>query len=199
MTMISLDTTKRYTYADYLTWMDDMRREIYDGFVKLMTPAPNLKHQEISFNLTGIFRNYLLKNKCRGFAAPSDVRLPKNKNKSDETIYTVLQPDLYVVCDLSKLDDRGCLGAPDLVIEITSPKTARRDLKDKYQIYEQHGVREYWIVNPSDENVLTFVLDANGKFQLAGLYAGDDKIPVHIFDGDLQIDLTEVFENKTKD
>jgi Uma2 family endonuclease len=197
--MISLDTTKRYTYADYLTWMDDMRREIYDGFVKLMTPAPNLKHQEISFNLTGIFRNYLLKNKCRGFAAPSDVRLPKNKNKSDETIYTVLQPDLYVVCDLSKLDDRGCLGAPDLVIEITSPKTARRDLKDKYQIYEQHGVREYWIVNPSDENVLTFVLDANGKFQLAGLYAGDDKIPVHIFDGDLQIDLTEVFENKTKD
>jgi Uma2 family endonuclease len=197
--MLSLDTTKRYTYADYLTWMDDMRREIYDGFVKLMTPAPNLKHQEISFNLTGIFRNYLLKNKCRGFAAPSDVRLPKNKNKSDETIYTVLQPDLYVVCDLSKLDDRGCLGAPDLVIEITSPKTARRDLKDKYQIYEQHGVREYWIVNPSDENVLTFVLDANGKFQLAGLYAGDDKIPVHIFDGDLQIDLTEVFENKTKD
>ena len=199
MIMISLDTTKRYTYADYLTWMDDMRREIYDGFVKLMTPAPNLKHQEISFNLTGIFRNYLLKNKCRGFAAPSDVRLPKNKNKSDETIYTVLQPDLYVVCDLSKLDDRGCLGAPDLVIEITSPKTARRDLKDKYQIYEQHGVREYWIVNPSDENVLTFVLDANGKFQLAGLYAGDDKIPVHIFDGDLQIDLTEVFENKTED
>ena len=193
MTMISLDTTKRYTYADYLTWMDDMRREIYDGFVKLMTPAPNLKHQEISFNLTGIFRNYLLKNKCRGFAAPSDVRLPKNKNKSDETIYTVLQPDLYVVCDLSKLDDRGCLGAPDLVIEITSPKTARRDLKDKYQIYEQHGVREYWIVNPSDENVMTFVLDANGKFQLAGLYAGDDKIPVHIFGGDLQIDLTEVF------
>ena len=199
MTMISLDTTKRYTYADYLTWMDDMRREIYDGFVKLMTPAPNLKHQEISFNLTGIFRNYLLKNKCKGFAAPSDVRLPKNKNNSDETIYTVLQPDLYVVCDLSKLDDRGCLGAPDLVIEITSPKTARRDLKDKYQIYEQHGVREYWIVNPSDENVLTFVLDANGKFQLAGLYAGDDKIPVHIFDGDLQIDLTEVFENKTED
>ncbi|MDY0336055.1 MAG: Uma2 family endonuclease, partial [Bacteroidales bacterium] len=151
------------------------------------------KHQEISFNLTGIFRNYLLKNKCKGFAAPSDVRLPKNKNNSDETIYTVLQPDLYVVCDLTKLDDRGCLGAPDLVIEITSPKTARRDLKDKYQIYEQHGVREYWIVNPSDENVLTFVLDANGKFQLAGLYAGDDKIPVHIFDGDLQIDLTEVF------
>ena len=199
MTMISLDTTKRYTYADYLTWMDDMRREIYDGFVKLMTPAPNLKHQEISFNFTGIFRNYLLKNKCKGFAAPSDVRLPKNKNKSDETIYTVLQPDLYVVCDLTKLDDRGCLGAPDLVIEITSPKTARRDLRDKYQIYEQHGVREYWIVNPSDENVLTFVLDANGKFQLAGLYAGDDKIPVHIFGGDLQIDLTEVFENKKQD
>jgi Uma2 family endonuclease len=199
MTMTSLDATKRYTYADYLTWMDDTRREIYDGIVKMMTPAPNIKHQGISFNLTGIFRNYLLKKNCRGFAAPSDVRLPKKKNKSDETIYTVLQPDLYVVCDLSKLDDRGCLGAPDLVIEITSPKTAQRDLKDKYQIYEQHGVREYWIVNPSDENVWTFVLDKNGKFQLAGLYAGDDKIPVHIFDGDLQINLLEVFENNKKD
>jgi Uma2 family endonuclease len=197
--MLSLDTTKRYSYADYLTWMDDMRREIYDGFVKLMTPAPNIKHQGISFNLSRLMGNYLINRNCRGFAAPSDVRLPKNKNNSDETIFTVLQPDLYVVCDLSKLDDRGCLGAPDLVIEITSPKTARRDLKDKYQIYEQHGVREYWIVNPSDENVLTFVLDANGKFQLAGLYAGDDKIPVHIFDGDLQIDLTEVFENKKQD
>jgi Uma2 family endonuclease len=197
--MISLDTTKRYTYADYLTWMDDTRREIYDGIVKMMTPAPNIKHQGISFNLSRLMGNYLVNKSCRGFAAPSDVRLPKKKNKSDETIYTVLQPDLYVVCDLSKLDDRGCLGAPDLVIEITSPKTARRDLKDKYQIYEQHGVREYWIVNPSDENVMTFVLDANGKFQLAGLYAGDDKIPVHIFDGDLQIDLTEVFENNKKD
>jgi Uma2 family endonuclease len=199
MTIISLDTTKRYTYADYLTWIDDMRCELYDGFIKMMTPAPNIKHQGISFNLTGIFRNYLLKKNCKGFAAPSDVRLPKNKNKNDETIYTVLQPDLYVVCDLTKLDDRGCLGAPDLVIEITSPKTAQRDLKDKYQIYEQHGVREYWIVNPSDENVWTFVLDKNGKFQLSGLYAGDDKIPVHIFDGDLQIDLLEVFENNKKD
>ena len=199
MTMLNLDTTKRYTYADYLTWMDDMRRELYDGFVEMMTPAPSRKHQFISTNITGLIWNFLRGKQCLLLHAPSDVRLPKNKNNSDETIYTVLQPDLYVVCDLTKLDDRGCLGAPDLVIEITSPKTARRDLKDKYQIYEQHGVREYWIVNPSDENVLTFVLDANGKFQLAGLYAGDDKIPVHIFDGDLQIDLTEVFENKTED
>ncbi|MDD3132473.1 MAG: Uma2 family endonuclease [Bacteroidales bacterium] len=199
MTMLNLDTTKRYTYADYLTWMDDMRRELYDGFVKMMTPAPSRGHQKISVQLLRHLVLYLDRKKCEVYHAPSDVRLPKNKNNSDETIFTVLQPDLYVVCDLSKLDDRGCLGAPDLVIEITSPKTARRDLKDKYQIYEQHGVREYWIVNPSDENVLTFVLDANGKFQLAGLYAGDDKIPVHIFDGDLQIDLTEVFENKTED
>ena len=164
MTMISLDTTKRYTYADYLTWMDDMRRELYDGFVKMMTPAPSRGHQKISVQLLRHLVLYLDRKKCEVYHAPSDVRLSKNKNKSDETIYTVLQPDLYVVCDLTKLDDRGCLGAPDLVIEITSPKTARRDLKDKYSIYEQHGVREYWIVNTSDENMMTFVLDANGKF-----------------------------------
>ena len=164
-----------------------------------MTPAPSRKHQRFSLKFSRYFDIYLDNRACEVYHAPSDVRLPKGKNKNDETIYTVLQPDLYVVCDLTKLDDRGCLGAPDLVIEITSPKTAQRDLKDKYRIYEQHGVREYWIVNPSDENVMTFVLDKNDKFQLAGLYAGDDKIPVHIFDGDLQIDLTEVFENNKRD
>ncbi|NCA85648.1 MAG: Uma2 family endonuclease [Clostridia bacterium] len=193
MTMLSLDTTKRYTYADYLTWMDDFRRELYDGFVKMMTPAPSRSHQKISVQLLKHLALYLDQKNCEVYHAPSDVRLPIGMNEKDESIFTVVQPDLYVVCDLSKMDEKGCLGAPDLVIEITSPKTARRDLKDKYRIYEQHGVREYWIVNPSDENVITFVLDANGKFQLAGLYAGDDKIPVHIFGGGLQIDLTEVF------
>jgi Uma2 family endonuclease len=111
----------------------------------------------------------------------------------DKQVYTVLQPDLYVVCDLSKLDDRGCQGAPDLVIEIVSPKNSKRDVKDKFDIYQQHGVREYWIVNPNDEFVTVFVLDEKGKFRFVGMYGGDDKIPVNIFDGDLQIDLTEVF------
>jgi len=194
MDTLNLDLNKRYTYADYLTWVDDVRRELHDGFIKLMTPAPSSKHQEISFNLSGIFRSFILNKKCKGFAAPSDVRFPKNrKSLEDKQVYTVLQPDLYVVCDLSKIDARGCLGAPDLIIEIVSPKNPKRDLKDKFDIYQEHGVREYWIVNPNDENVSVFFLDEKGKFQLIGMYAEDDKIPVNIFDGDLKVDLMEVF------
>jgi len=193
MTMLNLDLNKRYTYADYLTWMDDKRRELYDGFIRLMTPAPSNTHQRTSTNLTGIFWNFLRRRDCKVYHAPSDVRLPKNGDKDHETIYTVVQPDLYVVCDLSKLDDKGCLGAPDFIIEIVSPGSSKRDTKDKFDIYQQHGVREYWIVNPNDENVNVFVLDEAGKFQFRGMYAGDDKIPVNIFDGELAVDLTEVF------
>lgn len=194
METLNLDLSKRYTYADYLTWMDEKRRELFNGFVKLMSPAPSRKHQEISFNLTRLLGNYLIHKNCRAYHAPSDVRLPNGKkNKKDNEIYTVVQPDIYVVCDLSKLDEKGCLGAPDLIIEIISGKNAKRDIKDKYAIYEEHGVREYWIVNPNDENVNVFVLDEKGKFQFKGLYPGDDQIPVNIFNGDMKVDLTEVF------
>jgi Uma2 family endonuclease len=194
MDTLNPDFNKRYTYADYLTWMDDVRRELYDGFIKLMTPAPSRNHQKISTQLTRILSNFLLHKTCEVYHAPSDVRFPKDKTKqSDQQVYTVLQPDLYIVCDLSKLDDKGCLGAPDLIIEIVSPKSSKRDLKDKFEIYQQHGVREYWIVNPNDENVNVFVLDEKGKYQLVGMYAEDDKIPVNIFNGDLKVDLTEVF------
>jgi len=190
----NLDLSKRYTYADYLTWMDDIRRELFDGFIKLMTPAPSRRHQDISTNFMRILSVFLYKKDCRLYHAPSDVRFPKDKkSKDDKQVYTVLQPDLFIVCDLSKLDDRGCLGAPDLIIEIVSPKNALRDTRDKFNIYQEHGVREYWIVNPTDENVNVFVLDENGKFQFVGIYAEDDKIPVNIFTGELKVDLTEVF------
>jgi Uma2 family endonuclease len=194
MDTLNLDLNKRYTYADYLTWMDDVRRELHDGFIKLMSPAPSRKHQELSVILTLKFGNFLIHKNCKLYHAPSDVRFPKDKkNKDDKQVYTVLQPDLFVVCDLSKLDDRGCIGAPDLIIEIISPKNSQRDTRDKFNIYQEHGVREYWIVNPNDENVNVFVLDENGKYQFKGMFAGDDKIPVHIFNGDLEVDLTEVF------
>ena len=194
METLKLDLNQRYTYADYLTWMDDVQRELHDGLIKLMTPAPSRRHQDISTNLVSMFWYFLRNKQCKIYHAPSDVRFPKDrKSLEDKQVYTVLQPDLYVVCDLSKLDDRGCQGAPDLVIEIVSPKNSKRDVKDKFDIYQQHGVREYWIVNPNDEFVTVFVLDEKGKFRFVGMYGGDDKIPVNIFDGDLQIDLTEVF------
>ncbi|MFW5975088.1 MAG: Uma2 family endonuclease [Bacteroidota bacterium] len=144
MDTLNIDVKKKYTYADYLTWMDDIRRELINGFVKLMTPSPSRKHQELSVNFTRIFGNYTFKKGCKVFHAPSDVRLPKNGNTtSDKEIYTVVQPDIYVVCDLDKLDDKGCLGAPDFIIEIVSAQNAKRDVSEKYELYEKHGVKEY--------------------------------------------------------
>lgn len=194
MDTLKIDLNKRYSYADYLTWLDDVRRELFNGVVKLMTPAPSSKHQELSTNLVSICWNFLRHKPCKIYHAPSDVRFPTyKKNTDNDQIFTVLQPDLYIVCDLSKIDERGCLGAPDMVIEIVSAKSSQRDTKDKFEIYQEHGVREYWIVNPNDENVTVFVLDDQSKFQFVGMYAGDDKIPVNIFNGELKIDLTEVF------
>ncbi len=194
MDTLNLDLNKRYTYADYLTWMDDKRRELFGGFIKMMTPAPSRRHQKVSTKLTRILDTFLDDKKCEVYHAPSDVRLPENKkDKNDQTIYTVVQPDIYVVCDLSKLDDKGCLGAPDLIIEIVSPKNLRRDVKDKFELYQQYGVREYWIVNPNEEYVNVFVLDENGKYRLVGMYPGDDEIPVNIFNGEFALDLKDVF------
>jgi len=193
MTTLNLDINKRYSYADYLTWMDDKRRELYDGLiVELVTPSR--KHQQVSVHLISLIGNYISNKKIEAYHAPFDVRLTKNKNSvRDDQIFTVVQPDLCIICDLTKLDDRGCLGSPEFVIEITSPETSSRDIKHKYKIYEQHGVREYWIVSPIAETVTVFFLDENGKFEFKGMYASDDKIPVHIFDGELEIDLAEVF------
>lgn len=192
METLDLDLTKRYTYADYLTWLDDKRRELINGFVHLMTPAPRRKHQGISFSIGNVFYNYLKRKKCKAYTAPFDVRLPKNEETGDDKIYTVVQPDISVICDLEKLDDRGCIGAPDLIIEILSPSTAKKDMNDKFVLYQEAGVKEYWIVNPNDENVNVFFLDKKGKYQLVGMYAGDMKIKVNIFN-DLEINLNDIF------
>jgi len=193
MDTLNLDLSKRYSYADYLTWMDDVRRELFDGVVVELT-TPWTKHTQVSVHLITIIGNYLVGKKIHAYHALFDVRLFQDEGKTrDDQIYTVVQPDLSIITDLSKLDDRGCLGAPDLIIEIVSLKNPKRDLKDKFEIYQEHGVREYWIVNPYDENVTVFILDENSKFQFVGMYAEDDKIPVNIFNGDLKIDLREVF------
>lgn len=194
MSTLQLDLNKRYTFADYLTWMDDTRRELIDGFIKLMSPAPKRIHQEISSNLHGFLWNYIRKKKCKIYDAPFDVRLPENGDTADNKTYTVVQPDLCIVCDLSKLDDRGCIGAPDFIIEIISKKNPQHDTDTKFKLYEKHGVREYWIVHPQDQTVNVFVLDENGKYQFGGLYAKGQKVKVNIFDN-FYIDLGEVFED----
>lgn len=195
MTAINLDVSKRYTFADYLTWMDDKRRELIDGVVKMMSPAPSRTHQEILSKLHLRIANYLSGQKCSVYFAPIDVRLSdKPDEQSDEEIITVVQPDFIIVCDQKKLDEKGCLGAPDFIAEITSPASLKRDIEEKFRIYEKHGVREYWIIFPETKSVNVFVLDKNGKYQLEGMYASDSKIEVNIFD-DLEIDLKEIFPN----
>ncbi|RLD61188.1 MAG: Uma2 family endonuclease [Bacteroidetes bacterium] len=195
MDTLNLSFDKRYTYADYLTWLDDKRRELIDGFIILMTPAPARKHQEISSKIHTVIGFYLLnRNSCKVYSAPFDVRLPKSHaDKSNDKIHTVVQPDICIVCDPLKLDERGCIGAPDLIVEILSPSTSKKDLNDKYKVYEQAGVKEYWIVSPNDETINVFVLDKNEKYQLSGMYAGDMKIKVSIFD-DLEINLEDIFK-----
>ena len=190
---LSLNLAKRYTYADYLTWADGQLRELVNGFIKMMAPAPSSVHQRVCVKLITRFSNLIEKNKgnCEVFTAPFDVRLPKNGEKSDHQIYDVVQPDICVVCDSSKIDKNGCIGAPDLVVEIQSFSTARYDYTEKFNLYEASGVREYWVVFPFDEGVEVFLLQSNGKYDNGTKYERG-KIPVHIFDG-CEIDLAKIF------
>lgn len=187
-----LDFNKRYTYADYLKWEFEDRVELLKGKLFKMA-APSSEHQELSSNLHGFIWNYLRKKDCKLYAAPFDVRLPLPQSRvTDDKVDTIVQPDLCVVCDLSKITKRGCSGAPDLVIEILSPGNSAKEMRDKFEVYEEAGVLEYWIVDPDRETVLRHVLE-NGKFKtiLPYLMKGDI-ISSYLFQ-DLEIDLNEVF------
>lgn len=185
-----LDLSRRYSYADYLTWAFKERVEIIRGKVLRMSPAPGRKHQKIATNLSGLAWLHFRKKDCQVFEAPFDVRLPVPKG---EQPYTVVQPDLSVICDPEKLDDRGCNGAPDLVVEILSPGNAEREMKDKYGVYEAAGVREYWIVDPEHESVSAFVRNESGIYQGLAPKVKGEIIASNIFP-DMKIDLGEVFD-----
>ena len=160
-----LNLANVYSYADYLSWEFQERLELLKGKIRLMSPAPNLEHQRISGRLFLSIGKYLETRPCELFSAPFDVRLPSESGDlSDAAIFTVVQPDLCMVCDPSKLDDKGCLGAPDLVIEILSPGNSQREIQEKYTIYEEAKVQEYWIVSPPEKWILTYLLDNEGKF-----------------------------------
>ena len=188
---------ERYSYADYLSWTDDKMRELINGVVYAFA-APFRNHaQFISefFIETGSFIKRR-KGKCKIYTAPFDVRLPLNGSTEDDKIYNVVQPDICVVCDPSKLDERGCIGAPDLIVEVISPSTAKRDLNEKHNLYEDAGVREYWVVYPKDKAVTVFLLQENKRFDSGTTYQIIDektRIPVYTLKG-LIIDLNELFE-----
>ena len=182
-----LDLDRQYTYADYLTWTFAERVELLRGWVARMSPAPNLAHQAIAVELTRVLGNYFSDRPCRLFAAPFDVRLPRTHGGE-----TVVQPDLCVVCDGAKLTTQGCTGAPDWVIEILSPGNSRRELRDKFALYEEAGVREYWLVHPLDRAIQRFVLEAGRYVGLAPATDEDDAIGVSLFEG-LTVDGRRLF------
>ena len=183
-----------YTYRDYLKWDDGERWELIDGVPYNMSPAPNRRHQDTSGELFRQFATYLLEKQCKVYIAPFDVRfVDTNDTVADDYIDTVVQPDIVVVCDHEKLDDRGCKGSPDLIVEILSPSTTRMDMTVKFELYQRFGVKEYWIVHSQDRTVLVFKLLESGLYGVPDRYCAEDAIPVSLL-GDLQIDLTKVFK-----
>ncbi len=182
---------ERYTYADYLQWPDDERWELFEGVPYSMSPGPSRIHQEVTVELTRQISNFLLDQDCKVYVAPFDVRLPE-QDEADESVQTVVQPDIVVVCDESKLDEQGCRGAPDFVIEVLSPGTAARDLLHKSALYEKHGVREYWAVHPVDHIVYIQLLREDSTFGERELREGRGELQVHTLPG-LSIELNRVF------
>ena len=187
-----LDLKKQYSYADYLTWKFEERVELLRGFIAKMA-APSVKHQTISMNISYMFNTKLWKTPCKIFAAPFDVRLPHFSKKLNKDVTTVVQPDLCVICDPAKLDAKGCIGAPDLIIEILSPGNSKKEMHDKYSIYEEAGVREYWLVQPSEKAIFRYVLNENGKFIGLQPLTEDEKVSTPIIP-DFEIDLKDIFD-----
>ena len=182
-----LDLTKKYTYADYLTWRFKERVELIKGKIFKMSPAPNTKHQTLLGKLYIQIAQSLETNPCQIFLAPFDVRLRSANRDSYET---VVQPDICIICDPEKIDEKGAKGAPDLIIEILSPSTSRKDMRDKYALYEENGVIEYWVVN-TDGTLIQFVLH-RGRYQQLGIHTLGDIVVAKGVSG-LQVDLDKVF------
>ena len=178
-----------YSYADYLVWKIKERVELLKGKILEMS-VPSPIHQEISGNLQGALFVFLKNSKCKLYTAPFDVRFPQ---KGESQVYTVVQPDLCVVCDLEKIDSKGCVGAPDLVVEILSPGNSKKEMKSKFALYQEEGVREYWIVDPERELVFVYVAD-NKKFKPT-IPIADDYVYSTIFP-DFKIHTSDLFHIK---
>ncbi|NJL15259.1 MAG: Uma2 family endonuclease [Microscillaceae bacterium] len=189
-----LDLNGTYSYADYLTWRFEQSVELIKGKIFKMSPAPSVRHQRISGKLYGNLFQFFRNEPCDLLSAPFDVRLldKKKSSKANKDVYTVVQPDICVICDRDKLDEQGCIGAPDLIIEILSPGNSKKEMKIKYALYEESGVKEYWVVYPSEQTLLQFILNENEKYVLKSAFAEDEVFNAHIFP-ELSIDLAEIF------
>ena len=188
-----LDRQGTYSYADYLTWRFEQALEVIKGRIFPMA-APSRTHQRLSWKLTVAFDNHFKNHRCEAYAAPFDVRLHDRikSAKADKDIYTVVQPDLCVICDLDKLDERGCLGAPDLIVEILSPGNSSREMKLKRDLYAESGVREYWVVDPDRQTVTRYNQETDDQYGRPLIFVSDEAMPSVIFP-DFTLVLSELF------
>lgn len=182
-----------YTYEDYLSWNLDVMVELIKGKIfKKAAAAPRRRHQKLSLRISTRLFQLLENRKCEVYEAPFDVRLPV-KSKKNKDIQTVVQPDICVICDPSKLDDFGCIGAPDLIIEILSPGNNQHELTRKYEVYQESGVREYWIIHPDEHTLLVYTLVA-GFYQPSRLMTHGDVVKSIAVPG-FELELGEVFRD----
>lgn len=182
-----------YSYADYLTWQFEEVVELIKGKIfKKAAAAPKRIHQRVSVKLVSRLYHFLEGQKCQVYDAPFDVRFPKG-SKEDHKILDVVQPDICVICDPEKLDDRGCIGAPDLIVEILSPGNSKIELKHKFNLYESYGVREYWIIHPENQDLLIYRL-VEGKYVTTGLLTSGDVVESTVIEG-FKLDLEEFFKD----
>ncbi len=185
MSSTALKLEPQFTYADYRSWPDDERWELIDGIPYAMTPAPRIRHQRIAGNFFGEMRNFFRGKSCIPFDAPTDVVLNED---------TVVQPDVFVVCDGQKITDENIQGAPDLVVEVTSPSTKLRDRREKREIYQRFGVREYLVVSPDDELVERHKL-VEGRYGAPDIFNWDESLTSFAFP-ELCLNLWEIFDKE---
>jgi Uma2 family endonuclease len=183
---------ERFTYRHYRSWLDEERWELIDGQAWSMSPAPMREHQELSGKLFVEISVFLKGKPCKAYDAPFDVLLPGSEEEDDDEVDTVVQPDIVVFCDKSKLTKRGARGAPDWVIEILSPRTAKKDYEVKHRLYERHGVREYWIVDPKAEVIHAWRLGDDGRYGEERIYEDCEAAPSSVLEG-LVIETRELF------
>ena len=188
-----LDLKGTYSYADYLLWQFSERVELIKGKIFKMSPAQSSSHQDILLNLTRIIDKVFYKTPCKFYVAPFDVRIINYKDSTPENqILSVVQPDLCVICDRSKVDLKGCLGSPDLVVEILSLGNSKKEMDIKFDLYQENKIQEYWIVDPFQKTILIYVLE-NDRYIGLKPFLEDSKIVSPTFP-DLKVSVKKVFE-----
>ena len=181
----------RYSYADYKTWPEDFRCEIIDGVIYEMSPSPTFKHQNIVGSIFVSFSIFLKGKPCIPILSPIDVRFSHIEETPDDVVYNTDQPDVVVICDKRKIREKYCEGTPDIAVEVLSPSTGFKDQTQKLELYEKHGVREYWVVNPEAKYIMIY--HHNGRdFDKPEYLKGGDVINSRVLEG-FAVPLNDLF------